>query len=110
VEASEAVRSVPAGVHRAILARDGARCIADGCDVPAGWCDVMHLKVPYRLGGRLTIDTAGFGCRYHHDKLDRRGWKVTWLDGRPVLHHPARPPDVPVGVERSDRPPVRGPT
>jgi hypothetical protein len=107
VEATEEVRNVPQGVYRGILARDGACCIADGCDIPAGWCQVMHLTVPYRLNGRLTIDTGGLGCSYHHTKLDRHGWKVTWIDGRPVLHHPDRPPAHPPDAEVSDRPPDR---
>jgi hypothetical protein len=110
VEATEEVRNVPQGVYRGILVRDGTRCIADGCDMPAGWCDVMHLTVPYRLQGRLTIDTGGLGCRYHHTKLDRGGWKVTWIDRRPVLHHPDRPPARPHDAERTDRPPDRSPS
>jgi hypothetical protein len=107
VEATEEVRSVPRGVYRGILVRDGARCIGDGCDMPAGWCDVMHLTVPYRLQGRLTIDTGGLGCSFHHAKLDRGGWKVSWIDGRPVVHHPDRPPARPRDVEISDHPPDR---
>lgn len=91
LEAGQAVRDVPVGLTRALEVRDGG-CIADGCDMQARWCQVMHLEVPYRLQGRLTLDTAALGCSYHHDKLDRRGWTVTWIDGRPILHHPDRPP------------------
>jgi hypothetical protein len=104
VEASEGVRSVPAGVKRGVIARDGGRCIGDGCDVPAGWCEMMHLDVPYRLQGRLTIDTAAFGCDFHHHKFDHAGWRIAWLEGRPILHHPARPPNAP-GSSPPDRPP-----
>jgi hypothetical protein len=107
VEATEEVRTVPQGIYRGIHVRDGARCIADGCDITAGWCQVMHLTVPYRLNGRLTIDTGGLGCSYHHTMLDRHGWKVTWIDRRPVLHHPDRPPAHPPDAEVSDRPPDR---
>jgi hypothetical protein len=91
VEAGAEVRTVPVGVFRGLLARDGG-CIGDGCDVSPQFCDVMHLATPYRFKGRLTLDTAGFGCSFHHDKLDRHGWSVTWIAGRPVVHHPARPP------------------
>jgi hypothetical protein len=91
LEAGEQVRSVPAGVRRIVAARDGG-CVAVGCDVPAAWCEVMHLGVPYRLGGRLTPETAALGCLEHHHKFDRRGWVITWIDGRPVLHHPRKPP------------------
>jgi hypothetical protein len=91
VEAGAEVRTVPVGVFRGLIARDGG-CIGDGCDVAPQFCEVMHLATPYRLKGRLTLDTAGFGCSFHHDKLDRHGWSVTWVAGRPVVHHPARPP------------------
>lgn len=91
VEAGVAVRTVPAAVRKAILVRDQV-CIADGCDVPAGWCDVMHLEVPYRLDGRLTMASAGLGCRYHHRRFDLDGWRITRIRGRPVLHPPGRPP------------------
>jgi hypothetical protein len=91
VEAGAEVRTVPVGLFRGLIARDGG-CIGDGCDVAPQFCDVMHLATPYRFKGRLTLDTAGFGCSFHHDKLDRHGWSVTWIAGRPVVHHPARSP------------------
>jgi hypothetical protein len=93
IEASAGVRNVPVGLYRALEFRDVV-CIADGCDVPGVWCDAMHLDVPYRLEGRLTLETAGLGCRFHHRKFDVGGWKVTWIDDRPVVHHPDRPPRV----------------
>jgi hypothetical protein len=107
VQATAEVRNAPQGLYRAVHVRDGGRCIAEGCDMTAAWCDVMHLTVPYRLQGRLTIDTAGLGCRFHHAKLDRGGWKITWVDRRPILHHPDRPPDRRPGAELTDHPPDR---
>lgn len=91
VEAGEEVRNVPAGVARGLQLRDRT-CIAVGCDVPAAWCDVMHLETPYRFQGRLTLDTAALGCRHHHQLFDHQKWRVTWREGRPVLHPPGRPP------------------
>jgi hypothetical protein len=51
----------------------------------------MHLTVPYRLQGRLTIDTGGLGCRYHHTKLDRDAW-FTWFrrPSDPAVDRPRR--------------------
>jgi hypothetical protein len=93
LEAGAEVRTVPAGTARAVAARD-LTCIADGCDVPAEWCQMMHLDLPYRLGGRLTPATAAPGCSHHHYLFDHKGWVVSWIDDetRPVLHHPNRPP------------------
>ncbi len=87
LEAGEQVRTVPAGLWRALQARDGG-CIADGCDIPAAWTDVMHVGRPYRLRGRLTLSTAALGCRRHHRLYDLHGWQVVWTDSRPVLRPP----------------------
>ena len=91
LEAGPEVRSVPVGLYRGLLRRDGG-CIASGCDAPAAWCDVMHLDQPYRFEGRLSLDNAALGCRTHHRHFDRGPWEVTWVDRRPILHPPARPP------------------
>jgi hypothetical protein len=87
LEAGEAVRSVPAGLWRAVVARDRG-CVAEGCDIPAGWTDVMHLERPYRFDGRLSPRTAALGCRHHHRLYDHHGWRIDWVDGRPVLRPP----------------------
>ena len=91
VEAGEETRNVPVGVWRGVQLRDGG-CIAEGCDAPAAWCEVMHLETPYRLQGRLTLDTAALGCVHHHGLFDRGGWEITWINARPRLHPPGRPP------------------
>ena len=91
IEAGESKRSVPNGLWRALIVRDGG-CVADGCSAPPGWCDVAHLSVPFKLEGRLSIDNAAMACRRHHRNFDLDGWKSTWVDGRPVIHHPGRPP------------------
>ena len=87
LEAGEEVRTVPAGLWRSLVARDGG-CIVDGCDTPAGWCDVMHLDQPFRLDGQLSLDNAALGCRHHHRCFDHHGWRITWDDRRPRLHPP----------------------
>jgi hypothetical protein len=94
VEAGEAVRTVPAGLWKLLQVRDRV-CIGRGCDVPAAWCQVMHLEVPFRFQGQLTPRTAAPGCSFHHRMLDHHGWQVTWVEDRPVLHHPHRPPPRP---------------
>jgi hypothetical protein len=104
LEAGEAVRTVPAGLWKLLQVRDEV-CIGHGCDVPAGWCQVMHLEVPFRLQGQLSPKTAGLGCSFHHRMLDHHGWQVTWHHGRPVLHHPDRPPPRSDGGDGDPDPP-----
>ncbi len=91
LEASAEVRSVPTGLYRFLLVRDGG-CVGEGCDAPAAWCDVMHLDDPYCAFGRLSPDNAALGCRQHHRAYDRHGWVMSWEDERPVLRPPPRPP------------------
>jgi hypothetical protein len=94
VEASEAVRTVPAAVYRGLVQRDGG-CIYEGCDIPAEWCQVMHLERPFRLGGRLTFSTSALGCIHHHRLYDRGRLRLDREDGRPVIRHPDRTPRPP---------------
>jgi hypothetical protein len=103
LEAGEEVRNVPVGVARVIAQRDPV-CIADGCDMPADWCQIMHLETPFVFGGRLSPGMGAHGCPFHHQKFDRRGWVVSWVGDRPILHHPER---IPEAVQNADPAEVR---
>lgn len=87
VEASEAVRTVPAGLWRALLARDGG-CTWPGCDAPASWCDVAHGRVPFTDGGRLAPDNATLLCRRHHRRVDEGGYRIV-VEGDRVTFAPS---------------------
>jgi len=99
IEVSRMVRTVPAGLWRALVVRDGG-CTWDGCDAPAGWCDVAHGQEPYRSGGRLSVDNAALLCRRHHRGFDHSNWVIE-IDGDRVTyrrpgsdppHEPGSPP------------------
>lgn len=88
---STQVRTVPMGLWRLLVLRDGG-CIAQGCDAPAGWCQVAHLDDWFADGGKLAPDTAGLLCtagNNHHAMFDRGDLQVTWTDGRPAVHPPS---------------------
>jgi hypothetical protein len=104
LEAGPEMRTVPAGLWRALVDRDRG-CIRRGCDIPPNWCDVMHLGTPYRDGGRLSLQTAGLGCRTHHRAYDRGALELTWHDGKPQLRSPSRPPPPPVPPSGGDQDP-----
>lgn len=75
IDVSTATRTVPAGLWRALQARDKG-CTWEGCSAPAAWCDVAHLDEPYAIGGRLTPSTAALLCRRHHRTFDAGGWQA----------------------------------
>ena len=61
-------RHVPAGVSRAVWARDGERCAFVG---PAGRCTEvkyleLHHRIPWVLGGPTAVDNLSVRCRLHN--------------------------------------------
>ena len=84
IEASAGVRTVPAALWRALLARDGG-CTWDGCDAPPSWCDVAHGDVPFRANQPLHSGDAALLCRRHHTRFDKGPYRMV-IDGRRVTY------------------------
>lgn len=75
-------RVVPAGLRRAVVARDRT-CVRRGCGRSAKWCDVHHI-VPWSEGGETVIDNLCLLCRYHHTQLHLGLITLEDLDIRPL--------------------------
>lgn len=57
--------------RRAMALRDG-RCRAEGCTIPATWCESHHLR-PWSQGGNTDLDDGVLLCSWHHHRIhDRR--------------------------------------
>ncbi len=84
VEASAGVRTVPAALWRALLARDGG-CTWDGCTAPPSWCDVAHGNVPFRANQPLHAGDAALLCRRHHTRYDHGPYRMV-IDGTDVSY------------------------
>ena len=108
IAASAAVRTVPVGLWRALIARDQG-CTWEGCSAPAAWCDVAHLATPFAAGGRLSPDSAALLCRRHHRRFDAGGWSAV-VDGDTVTFtpDPDRPPVAELVRQHSHRQPSAG--
>ncbi|WP_232421849.1 HNH endonuclease signature motif containing protein [Nocardioides sp. Iso805N] len=50
--------------HKALKIRD-RHCRAEGCTVPATWCDAHHEN-PWSLGGPTDLTNAALLCGHHH--------------------------------------------
>ncbi len=79
-------RVFTANQRRAILARDGG-CVIPGCDVPAAWCEIHHVK-PHARGGQTHTDNGVMLCYYHHRHIEHNGWQVRMRDGTPQVRAP----------------------
>jgi hypothetical protein len=70
-------RRIPAGVRRAVWARDGGRCAFVGRDGRCGsaaFLELHHVK-PVASGGQPTVDNLELRCRAHNGHEARR-----WFD------------------------------
>ncbi len=105
IEASAAVRTVPAGLWRALLVRDGG-CTWPECDAPAAWCDVAHGHTPYRRRGRLSPDNAALLCRRHHRRFDHGPWRIAVAGDTVTYHRTDLPPERAAGPSPPPTPPT----
>jgi Domain of unknown function (DUF222) len=95
---------IASGDQRIVLyARDGG-CTAPGCDKPAYWCEVHHMK-RWAEGGKTEPNSLTLACTPDH-KLTEEGWtarlnddgRVEWIPpphlnlkpGVNNFHHPER--------------------
>jgi hypothetical protein len=79
LDVGRAQRSVPVGLQRAVIARDGC-CRFPGCDRPAAWTQIHHV-IPWHRGGPTALGNLVLVCDHHHTVLHQPGWHATF-DGR----------------------------
>lgn len=53
--------------RKAMALRD-QRCRAEGCTVPATWCEAHHFGRPWAAGGETNLDDGKLLCRWHHQR------------------------------------------
>jgi hypothetical protein len=53
--------------RKALRLRD-KECRAEGCSIPATWCEAHHLT-PWSQGGNTDLDDGILGCNFHHHRL-----------------------------------------
>ena len=75
------------GQRLALAARDGG-CSFPGCDRPAAWAEVHHIRA-WIDGGTTDLDNMCLVCRYHHHHFEKLGWDVVMIDGAPHWIPPA---------------------
>jgi Domain of unknown function (DUF222)/HNH endonuclease len=76
------VRYANRAQRRAIIARDGDRCIVPGCKCRAASTDAHHV-VFYSMGGSTDIDNLVLLCPAHHHALHQGAFELKMVDGMP---------------------------
>jgi hypothetical protein len=67
-------RTAPAGIRRAIEARD-PHCVFTGCTAPPAWCDIHHVD-HWAWGGETSCDNGALICERHHTAVHEGGFRV----------------------------------
>ena len=64
LDLGHATRLFTPGQRKALAIRD-RECRADGCTIPATWCEAHHLR-PWSAGGKTDLDNGLLLCAHHH--------------------------------------------
>lgn len=54
--------------QRKAMAIRNRTCRAEGCDIPAAWCEAHHATHPWSQGGRTDLDDGALLCSFHHHR------------------------------------------
>ena len=57
------------GAQRKALTIRDKTCRAEGCDIPATWCEAHHRGTPWSEGGRTNLDEGELLCGHHHHQV-----------------------------------------
>lgn len=76
-------RAFTAAQRRAVIVRDRA-CAWNGCDVPAAFCEVHHIRWWDRDHGRTDLENAVLLCSHHHHTVHRSDLAIERIDGPPT--------------------------
>jgi len=61
-------------------------CRAEGCDMPAAWCEAHH-KQPWSTGGKTDLRDGALLCSRHHHLVHGSTYDHTWLPDGSVHFH-----------------------
>jgi hypothetical protein len=49
------------------------QCTADGCTIPAAWCEA-HPQQPWSRGGKTNLADGKLLCSFHHHRAHDPAW------------------------------------
>ena len=61
--------------RKAMVVRD-RECRAEGCTVPAAWCEAHHWGTPWAHGGRTDLHDGVLLCSWHHHRAHDPGYSA----------------------------------
>jgi Domain of unknown function (DUF222) len=74
------------GQRKAMAVRD-RRCRAEGCTIPASWCEAHHAARPWKTGGRTDLADGALLCSWHHHRAHDPRYKTRRLPNGDFRFH-----------------------
>ena len=62
-------------------------CEAEGCDIPAAWCEAHHGRRPWSSGGRTDLDDLVLLCGFHHRRAHDPSYDLRRRPGAGLTFH-----------------------
>jgi hypothetical protein len=75
--------------RKAMAVRDKT-CRAEGCEIPAAWCEAHHFRQPWSDGGKTDLADGKLLCSWHHHRAHDDRYLHTELPNGDVRFHRRR--------------------
>jgi len=72
--------------RKAMAIRD-RHCRAEGCDVPAAWCEAHHAAKPWTAGGTTDLADGVLLCSFHHHRAHDTRYHTTRTTNGQLRYH-----------------------
>ncbi len=72
--------------QRLAMAVRDQHCRAEGCDIPATWCEAHHRGDPWSRGGRTDLEEGVLLCSWHHHRAHDTDFLVSHLPNGDVRY------------------------
>ena len=76
--------------QRTAMAVRDRTCRAQGCDIPAAWCEAHHAARPWAAGGRTDLSDGRLLCSWHHHRAHDERYLHSELPNGDVRFHRRR--------------------
>jgi hypothetical protein len=72
--------------RKAMAIRDRT-CRAEGCDIPAAWCEARHAANPWSQNGKTDLTDGLLLCSYHHHRAHDHRYRTERTGDRGLTFH-----------------------
>ncbi|QWF24441.1 13E12 repeat family protein [Nocardioides sp. LMS-CY] len=81
------LRRLYRGGQRKALGLRYPTCAAEGCDIPAAWCEAHHAGEPWASGGRTDLADGVLHCSFHHHLAHDHRYRTERMPDGSVRFH-----------------------